>query len=450
MSLAKTDVVVDLNQKLGNVKIMNAVNNGPSAWRSDQTMTNFGDYQALEIPFARTHDSAHCHAYGGWHTVDITGIFPDFSKDADDPASYDFVETDDYLKTMRAAGTEPFYRLGQSIEHWVKKYGVNPPPDFDKWASICEHIVRHYNEGWADGFKWNITYWEIWNEPDLKPAADGRPSPTWTGTPEQFNDLFSKTALRLKKAFPQLKIGGPALAYDEQWADAFLAEMSRRGVELDFFSWHIYVVMPEPIAEKAVRMRALLDKHGYSKTESILNEWNYVRDWSDSWIYSLQVEMGEMNHKGAAFVSAVLTRCQRAPVDMLMFYDARVSGGMNNLFDPMTLEPSRGYYPFKAWATMRRMGTEAAVKIDGQNDIYVMAAVGPDGHAGILVTRYLDDDNVTPIELVTVRVEGRSLAGATCHLTDKVRFYTEIYPTADENGAITLPMKPNSFAFIEL
>ena len=450
MSLAKTDVVVDLNTKLGDVKIMNAVNNGPSAWRSDQTRTNFGDYQALEIPYARTHDSAHCHAYGGWHSVDITGIFPDFSKDADDPASYDFVETDDYLKTMRAAGTEPFYRLGQSIEHWIKKYGVNPPPDFDKWASICEHIVRHYNEGWADGFQWNITYWEIWNEPDLKPAADGRPSPTWTGTPEQFNDLFSKTALRLKKAFPKLKIGGPALAYDEQWADAFLAEMRRRNVELDFFSWHIYAVNPEPIAEKAARMRALLDKHGYTKTESILNEWNYVRNWSDDWIYSLDVEMGEMNYKGAAFVSAVLTRCQRAPVDMLMFYDARVSGGMNNLFDKMSLEPSRGYYPFMAWAKMHRLGTEVAVKIDGQQDIYVMAAVGPNGHAGILVTRYLDDDNVTAIELVKVRVEGRSLADAKCHLTDKVRFYTEIFPTADEDDAITLQMKPNSFAFIEL
>ena len=450
MSLAKTDVVVDLNTKLGDVKIMNAVNNGPSAWRSDQTRTNFGDYQALEIPYARTHDSAHCHAYGGWHSVDITGIFPDFSKDADDPASYDFVETDDYLKTMRAAGTEPFYRLGQSIEHWIKKYGVNPPPDFDKWASICEHIVRHYNEGWADGFQWNITYWEIWNEPDLKPAADGRPSPTWTGTPEQFNDLFSKTALRLKKAFPQLKIGGPALAYDEQWADAFLAEMRLCNVELDFFSWHIYAVNPEPIAEKAARIRALMDKHGYTKAESILNEWNYVRNWSDDWIYSLDVEMGEMNYKGAAFVSAVLTRCQKAPVDMLMFYDARVSGGMNNLFDKMSLEPSRGYYPFMAWAKMRRLGTEAAVKIDGQKDIYVMAAVGPNGRAGILVTRYLDDDNVTAIELVKVRVEGRSLADAKCHLTDKVRFYTEIFPTADEDGAITLQMKPNSFAFIEL
>ena len=57
---------------------------------------------------------------------------------------------------------------------------------------------------------------------------------------------------------------------------------------------------------------------------------------------------------------------------------------------------------------------------------------------------------MTAIELVKVRVEGRSLADATCHLTDKVRFYTQIFPTADEDGAITLQMKPNSFAFIEL
>lgn len=25
----------------------------------------------------------------------------------------------------------------------------------------------HYNDGWADGFSYNITYWEVWKEPDL-------------------------------------------------------------------------------------------------------------------------------------------------------------------------------------------------------------------------------------------------------------------------------------------
>ena len=41
------------------------------------------------------------------------------------------------------------------------------PKDFKKWAVICEHIIRHYTEGWADGFFYDMPYWEIWNEPDL-------------------------------------------------------------------------------------------------------------------------------------------------------------------------------------------------------------------------------------------------------------------------------------------
>lgn len=37
------------------------------------------------------------------------------------------------------------------------------------------------------------------------------------GTPEQFYDLFEITAKQLKKQFPQLKIGGSALAHDTEW-----------------------------------------------------------------------------------------------------------------------------------------------------------------------------------------------------------------------------------------
>ena len=238
------------HEKKGAIKIMNAVNNGPKEFGTSQSRGNFNEYKALEIPYARIHDAAHCHAYGGWHSVDITGIFPDFSKNADCPESYDFTLTDGYLATMRAAGTEPYFRLGQSIEHWKKKYGVNPPKDFDKWASICEHIVRHYNEGWANGFQWNITYWEIWNEPDLAPGADGTPSPTWTGTQEQFFELFRKTAIRLKSAFPNIKVGGPALAWNLEWGERFLENMRANNVPLDFFSWHIYAVTPEAVAER--------------------------------------------------------------------------------------------------------------------------------------------------------------------------------------------------------
>lgn len=40
------------------------------------------------------------------------------------------------------------------------------PEDFDKVAEIFAATVRHYNRGWADGYNWNIKYWEIWNEPE--------------------------------------------------------------------------------------------------------------------------------------------------------------------------------------------------------------------------------------------------------------------------------------------
>ncbi len=433
----------------GAIRIMNAVNNGPKEFGCDQSRGNFNAYKALEIPYARIHDAAHCHAYGGWHSVDITGIFPDFSKDADAPESYDFKLTDGYLATIRQAGTEPFFRLGQSIEHWKKKYGVNPPADYDKWASICDHIIRHYNEGWADGFKWNIQYWEIWNEPDLGKRVDGTPSPTWTGTQEQFFQFFEKAALFLKSKHPNVKIGGPALCGDLEWGEKFLAYMQEKKVHLDFFSWHIYASAPEQLAEKAVAVRALMDKYGYGKAESILNEWNYVRGWTDEFVYSLNVESGEMNYKGAAFIAAAMICCQHVPLDLLMFYDARVGCAMNNIFDIVSMEPLRGYYPFLAWARLRRLGTEVSVSVDKTDGIYSIAAVGQDGRLGTLIVRYTDDDNISAPINVTIKAEGRSLANARCHVTDKTYFFSEVVPDANDDGSISLLFKPYSFAFIE-
>ena len=89
-----------------------------------------------------------------------------------------------------------------SIEWGSKKYSSVVPPDLHKWAQICEHIVRHYNEGWNNGFHYGIEYWEIWNEPE-------NPS-MWQGTKEQFFELYRVAANHLKSTFPQLKVGGYA------------------------------------------------------------------------------------------------------------------------------------------------------------------------------------------------------------------------------------------------
>ena len=149
---ARVSVTVDPSAIVGPVKPMNAVNNGP-AYDSELQKK---DFKILKIPYSRTHDASLGECYGE-RVVDISDIFRDFDKDPDSPASYDFRETDLYIKTLIDSGCEPFYRLGQSIENQpAAKYNIYPPKDYKKWARICEHIIRHYNEGWADGFHYDI------------------------------------------------------------------------------------------------------------------------------------------------------------------------------------------------------------------------------------------------------------------------------------------------------
>ena len=386
---------IDFGKKLGQVKPMHAVNNGPVyKFAVDQRITNIDDYRAAGIPFARNHDAAFYSTYGGEHTVDVHNIFTNFDADPYLPESYDFAMTDEYVKVCEFAGVRTFYRLGSKIEHGVKKYGTLPPKDFAKWAVICEHIIRHYTEGWADGFHYDIKYWEIWNEPDLDPD-DSTHKRCWGGTAAQFYELYCIAHKHLKACFPHLKIGGPAVAgLRPVWLDGFFRALKENDIKPDFFSWHRYDKNVHTFVEKVRLARELLDKYGFSETESILNEWNYVRGWTgDDWVYSLK---SEKNIKGASFIAAVIESCQYEPLDMLMYYDAR-PGGMNGMFSTDRIcDKLKGYYPFYMFNVLYKL--DSAVKIDSDDgDLYACAAVG-EGAAAVMLTHFSDDDEKGMIE----------------------------------------------------
>ena len=371
-------------------KILNATNGGPWHKRhaTDQYRSNFEAYKAARFPYSRNHDSGVVGVYGGPYSHDITMIFPNFDADENDPASYDFACTDESILCTLEAGTETFFRLGQTIEHQIKKHGTIPPKDFHKWARICEHIIRHYNEGWADGFELNIKYWEIWNEPDLDPD-DSTNKRTWGGTKAQFFDLYEIAAKHLKSRFPHLKIGGPALAFDEEWADDFLCEMQKRGVPIDFFSWHVYCTEPWHMIDKGYRIKALLEKHGYGDVETNLNEWNYVRGWTEDFKYSLLAIHGI---KGAAFTMACISEAQRTDcIDMMMYYDTRISG-FCGAFDYYTWEPLKGYYPLMWYGKFYDMESYIPC-IDTDKNLYTLCGIDKDGKLLCVVTHYSEDDS---------------------------------------------------------
>ncbi len=379
----------DLSEKLGPFKPLNATNGGPWHKRhaDDQYRSNLEDYKAARIPFARNHDSAMNGVYGGPYSHDISRIFPDFGADPLDPASYDFACTDEAILVALDAGTKTFFRIGQTTEHQIKKHATLPRADFAKWAVVCEHVIRHYTEGWADGFTLDMPYWEIWNEPDLD-ADNSVNKRCWGGTKAQFFDFFATAATHLKKCFPHLKIGGPALAFDEKWADDFLREMRSRGIPLDFFSWHIYAIHPESLVERAVRIREMLVKHGYGGAESILNEWNYVKDWGLTYVDSLKTIHGI---KGAAFTMACICAAQAAPIDMLMYYDTRPSV-FNGAFDYYTYEKLKGYYPLAWYGKFYDMTHEIRAK-DSEDGVYTLCGTDDSGKVLAVVAYYTDSDD---------------------------------------------------------
>ena len=392
------EIRVNFNNTVGAVKPMHAVNNGPIyKFAVDQRITNIEPWREAGIPYARTHDASFCSTYGGEHTVDVNNIFTNFDADPYDPASYDFVLTDEYMRVIEHGGSEPFFRLGSKIEHWQKKYNTLPPKDFKKWAVVCEHIIRHCNEGWANGHHRNIEYWEIWNEPDLDPD-DSTHKRCWGGTAKEFYELFEIT-------LTHLKIGGPAICGKLDWAEAFLAQLK---APLDFFSWHIYAHDVEKITDKVQRVRALLDKYGYEKTESILNEWNYVLEWKgDALIYSHQVKT---TAKGAAFTLGTMCACQNLGIlDLLMYYDARPSTPWCGIFNfrkigkPVTT----AYYTFPIFNTLYRLG-ESVVPTGTEKHVYATAAKNAEATEAAVAFTHFDDDDAAGSRSVSVDLSGFS------------------------------------------
>ncbi len=435
-------LTVDYAKTVGPVKAMNAVNNGPVYMLAfpdaDKRTNNLEAYRAANIPYARTHDASFCAEYGEEHTVDVNCIFPDFDADPDDPASYDFICTDYYLRAMLLAGTKPFYRLGCKIEGLLpKKYAANPPKDFRKWAVICEHIIAHYNEGWADGFHMDIEYWEIWNEPNAYN--------NWTGTREQYIDLYAAAASHLKNRFPTIKIGGPALCnLDEIWLRTFLSHMKEHNIPVDFCSWHAYAKNIDDVVNEIYRCRALLDEYGFYNTETNIGEWNYAYGWGGD-LSAISRET-VLSVKGAAFTAAYMAACQYTPVDMLMYYDMRPhANGWNGAFDDIRYRPRKGYYPIKAWGEMRTLGTCCAVSCEIP-DLYAAAAKGDAGYM-TMIAYYTDEEHAVPYTF-TVELKGMDDCRHYVYLLDETHDMTKVAAVFPDHGTFSLTMEPNTVVVI--
>ena len=398
---AAVDVKIDFDEEVGVVKPVHSAGQGPLLFGPDFSMFRY--LKEAGIPYVRLHDVGGMFGQNLW--VDIPNIFRDFDADENDPKNYDFVFTDLYLKALVENGVEPYFRLGVTIENYArsigKPYRIFPPKDFAKWARICEHVIRHYTEGWADGFKYKITYWEIWNEADDRP--DNR-NPMWLGTWRQFCEFYDVASKHLKAKFPHLKIGGygkcsahnvtfemkgepvpEANAYRHRCFVEFCDFIKERKCPLDFFSFHGYIT-PELVKPHTDYHRELLRKVGYGDAELHLNEW-LTREWLfDRNAEACYWKNAEQSSGVAAFVAAAqLTD----GLDIANIYDARCAlTRYSPLFDPVANKPGKAFYALKYFNTLYRMGAAVKCEVDGgqgKGGLWAVAAKGEKGAAAFVV-----------------------------------------------------------------
>lgn len=417
----ETTVTVDMNRETGKIRPLNGGQLSPFCYYKLLDLS--AEFRDLHIPLVRLHDAP----WFNENVVDIHTIFKNFTLDPGKEENYDFRQTDHYLASLINTGTGIVYRLGESIEHSKEHYYVNPPDDPSKWAQVCCSIIRHYTEGWANGFHYNIKYWEIWNEPDGSPA-------TWNGSAEEFYKLYATAAKMIKKEFPEIMVGGPGMARplkDENgtlmvadWTAHFLEYCSKNSVPLDFFSWHDYNDDPWALSGKAARVREFLDERGFKGTESHLNEWNYIPD--DEWgrlfgggIYQglrrRQAYEKQSGNKGAAFVADVLMLLQDQPLDVANFYTT--TAGMFGIFSEYG-EPHKTYYAFRAFAEL--LDTPERLETDYVRTTGIVACAGKNQdltNTNILISNFRTEQQYKAINL-TVKGTSASQTNAEIYLLD--------------------------------
>ena len=401
-------VNVDFSTDLGKIKAMHAVGQPPYGISYKTFDFSPIDYlKDANIPYSRLHDVGGVFASNRF--VDIPNIFRDFDADENDPASYEFEFTDLLIKGMYDHGVKPMFRLGVTIENQfnVRVLRIHPPKDFAKWARICEHVIRHYNEGWANGFHYGIEYWEIWNEPD-----NGRYGETenqmWTGTPEQYYELYDVTAKHLKACFgDKIKVGGYACTalrgiyyHPERYGldlepivpnnryEKFMFRMDffmgfwkyikEHNSPIDYFTWHSYDNV-EMTCEYARFIEKTMKEFGFDHIETHLNEWNNAR---------------ERHMLGTGYASAgamaMMIGMHDTPTDILCYYDARMTSSLYcGLFDSVRGIPVCTYYAFKAYGELYALGqrVEASCELD---EVYTLAATDGEKKA-VIVCNYSHD-----------------------------------------------------------
>ena len=183
----------------------------------------------------------------------------------------------------------------------------------------------------------------------------------------------------------------------------------------------------------------MLDKYNFSDAENILDEWNYIKGWGgEEFTQSIKAIHGI---RGAVFALSTICEAQHSVIDMLMYYDTRLSI-YNGVFDFYTRQRLKGYYPLYWYGMFYDMEKEipAENKVD---DIFSLCGVDKDGKVLATVCYYVEEDDVA--EEKTIKLDFGKTGEYEVYLLDKDHDGELI----DTTGDTTFTLKPLSALLIK-
>lgn len=209
-----------------------------------------------------------CHDELGFKYVRFHGLLDDDMNvciKKDKKIQFSFYNIDSIFDFLLEIGTKPFIELGfmpeclasgtKTVYHY--KGNVTPPESYDEWSflihTFTDHIKNRY--GSVEVGKW---FFEVWNEPNLEGF--------WSGTRDEYFELYKHSALAVKSVNAKFKVGGPATARNE-WIPEFIDFCKTGNVPVDFITTHHYPT-DSPFGHHADARRQMEDSR-----RGILTEW---------------------------------------------------------------------------------------------------------------------------------------------------------------------------------
>ena len=230
---------------------------------------------------------------------------------------------------------------------WMATEGKNllATSEYDHYANFCAELVNILNQKQQR----KVIYWEPINELEVRYQQAGKLDQLW--------QIYNQTAKAMKAQDPTIKVGGPALTWDNP---KILAQFLQNcGANVDFISWHRYGTgNPEISTDKLMartpnykqqvrKFRSVAAKHmPQRKLPLFLSEYNINYSWKSG-------EMRQNTHIGAVWFASVLKHLAEAGIEMATSW--HLKDGIYGMIDPQNnLRPAATVF---AWGNRYLTGT---------------------------------------------------------------------------------------------